>query len=174
MLDPLPLRNPPWLQRLAQPVADRFGLPVLPAHVHEVVFAFSMYHVLMVYGAPLFSSIFFPRAYGKLNARNRINWDIHLVSFVQSVLVCGLALYIKHNDGQRDLMGWRERVYGYSGGEGLVQSFAAGYFVWDLYVCVRYYSLFGFGMLAHAVTSLAVYSGGFVSRPIISDRPPAS
>jgi hypothetical protein len=72
------------------------------------------------------------------------------------------------------LMGWRERVYGYSGGEGLVQSFAAGYFVWDLYVCVRYYSLFGFGMLAHAVTSQAVYSGGFVSRPIISDRPPAS
>jgi hypothetical protein len=86
------------------------------------------------------------------------------VSFIQSVLICSLAFYVRRNDPQRDMMGWKERVYGYSGGEGMVQAFSCGYFLWDLYVCVRYYGLFGFGMLAHAISSLLVYSAGFVSR----------
>ena len=46
---------------------------------------------------------------------------------------------------------------------GLVQSLAAGYFVWDLGTSVRYYRIFGPGILAHAITALSVYLFGFVS-----------
>jgi TLC domain len=60
-------------------------------------------------------------------------------------------------------MEWQERVYGYTGGTALIQAFATGYFVWDLYICIRYFKLFGPGMLAHAISALNVYSGGYVS-----------
>lgn len=56
-----------------------------------------------------------------------------------------------------------ERVYGYTGASGLVQGLACGYFIWDLVVSVRYFRIFGPGILAHAVTALMVFSFGFVS-----------
>ena len=60
-------------------------------------------------------------------------------------------------------MGWEERVWGYSGAGGMIQGFAAGYFVWDLGICFRNRSTFGLGLLAHAVAALIVFSFGFVS-----------
>ena len=56
-----------------------------------------------------------------------------------------------------------ERVYGYTGASGLIQALAVGYFVWDLIVSARYLKIFGPGILAHAMTALAVFSLGFVS-----------
>ncbi len=35
-------------------------------------------------------------------------------------------------------MDWEQRIWGYSGAMGLVQAFAAGYFVWDLTVSLIY------------------------------------
>lgn len=61
-------------------------------------------------------------------------------------------------------MGWEERVWGYDGAGGMIQGFAAGYFLWDLLVCIRWVGVFGWGMLAHAVAALVVFSLGFVSR----------
>jgi len=40
---------------------------------------------------------------------------------------------------------------------------AGGYFVWDIVVSVKYFRIFGPGILAHAVTALLVFSFGFVS-----------
>ena len=65
-------------------------------------------------------------------------------------------------------MDWAERVAGYTGGGGLVQGFATGYFLWDLFVCARNVSVFGWGLLAHAVAALVVFSLGFVCH----DPPP--
>ena len=62
-------------------------------------------------------------------------------------------------------MGWEERVWGYTGAGGMVQALAAGYFLWDLGICVRYFGVFGVGLLAHAVAALVVFSFGFVSVP---------
>lgn len=45
----------------------------------------------------------------------------------------------------------------------MIQAFAAGYFLWDLWVCARNVGVFGWGLLAHAVAALCVYSLGFVS-----------
>lgn len=67
-------------------------------------------------------------------------------------------------------MGWEERVWGYDGAGGMIQAFAAGYFLWDLMICIRWFSVFGWGLLAHAMAALVVFSLGFVSqnRPIRS------
>ena len=62
-------------------------------------------------------------------------------------------------------MGWQERVWGYTGAGGMIQALAAGYFVWDLGLCINHLDVFGWGLLAHAVAALSVFSFGFVSRP---------
>ncbi len=61
-------------------------------------------------------------------------------------------------------MNWRGRVWGYTGAGGMIQGFAAGYFLWDLMVSSMNVGVFGWGLLAHAVSALVVFSFGFVSR----------
>lgn len=62
-------------------------------------------------------------------------------------------------------MGWEERVWGYTGADGMIQGFAAGYFLWDLIMCAGNVGVFGWGLLAHAVAALVVFSLGFVCIP---------
>jgi TLC domain len=163
MLDPIPARNPPWLRALITPFADLTNLPTLKHHIHEVVFAAALYQFVLIIVSPVVSSFLFRQRYNNLSTRTRFNWDVHVVSLVQSILVCVVALYVNVYDQERSVMGWKERVYGYTGGLGAVQAMACGYFVWDLYICIRYIDLFGPGMLAHAIAALNVYSFGFVS-----------
>lgn len=67
------------------------------------------------------------------------------------------------NDEERGGMGWEERVWGYTGADGMIQGFAAGYFLWDLWLCGMNVDVFGWGLLAHAVAALVVFMLGFVS-----------
>ncbi|KAL8976469.1 MAG: hypothetical protein Q9177_006851 [Variospora cf. flavescens] len=69
-------------------------------------------------------------------------------------------------DDERKGMDWKERVWGYTGGGGMIQAFAAGYFLWDLQICLRYFGVFGIGLLMHAVAALIVFSLGF--RPFVN------
>jgi hypothetical protein len=62
-------------------------------------------------------------------------------------------------------MDWRGRVWGYTGAGGMIQGFAAGYFLWDLCVSTLHVGIFGWGMLAHAIAALVVFSLGFVGFP---------
>jgi len=64
-------------------------------------------------------------------------------------------------------MGWEGRVFGYTGAGGLIQGLAAGYFLWDLAICTLNVSIFGWGLLAHAVAALIVFSLGFVSPTLL-------
>ncbi|KAL8945503.1 MAG: hypothetical protein Q9222_007946, partial [Ikaeria aurantiellina] len=100
----------------------------------------------------------FPSIYPSLPRRTQLNWDVHVVSLVQSVFVCAAAIWVILVDEERKAMDWKERVWGYDGGGGMIQAFAAGYFLWDLQICVRYLGIFGWGMLMHAVSALIVFS----------------
>lgn len=164
MHDPFPVPPPAALAARLQPVADALGLKALPLHFHEIVFAFTLYHVTNKYFSPAFSRAFFPQIYPSFNARTKLNWDVHIVSFVQSMLINILALYVILTDDARSTMSWQEKVWGYTGGTGLIQGFATGYFVWDLVITVQNLRIFGIGMLAHAVSALFVFSLGFVSQ----------
>lgn len=163
MHDPFPIPPIPWLTKAIQPFADYFHLTTLPLHIHEVVLTFLLYTFINEYAASRVSRWLFPVQYAKLSPERKINWDVHVVSLVQSVLINTLALWIMFVDEERGAMDWRERVWGYTGAAGMIQGMAAAYFLWDLVVTIQNVRLFGWGMLAHAISALIVFSFGFVS-----------
>lgn len=161
MKDPFPFAPSKPLARWSQPLADAFDFKTLPLHVHEVLFAAAFYLFAQQRLAPLISKSLFPRRYAQLDHRTKINWDIHIVSFIQSCFIDVLALYVLFVDKERKSMDWRERLWGYTGACGLVQSMAAGYFLWDLVISVLDPSIGGYGFLAHAACALTVFSLGY-------------
>ncbi|KAK5088742.1 hypothetical protein LTR05_002963 [Lithohypha guttulata] len=133
MIDPIP-PPPPTLFNLAKPLADTLALPSLPHHIHEVLFAAILYQSVQSIISPFVSNLLFPQIYASLTKRTRVNWDVHVVSLVQSLLINTLALWVMFTDNERYEMrnDVKERVYGYTGASGLIQALACGYFVWDL------------------------------------------
>lgn len=162
MHDPFPLPPPAWLANLTEPIATAVNSKTLHLHIHEILIATLAYHVIGKYIAPSVSRRLFPKIYPFFPARTRLNWDIHVVSLVQSVFINAVALYVMWFDNERKQMTWEERVWGYTGAGGMIQGLAAGYFVWDLGICINYLHIFGWGLLAHAVAALSVFSFGFV------------
>jgi len=163
MHDPFPLVPPSLLVRATQPFATRLNLTTLPLHIHEVLLATLFYHLTCRYISPFLSSYIFPRIYPQFSKRTKLNWDVHVVSLVQSVLINTAALWVMFRDEERGSMSWDERVWGYTGADGMIQGFAAGYFLWDLWLCSMNVDVFGWGLLAHAVAALVVFMLGFVS-----------
>lgn len=166
MLDPFPLPPPKLLQQAITPIANYFHLTTLPLHIHEILCAFLLYHFVNTRFSPWFSTRFFPTIYANFNARTRINWDVHVVSMVQSCLINALALWVMFTDDERGAMSASGRVFGYTGACGLIQAFATGYFLWDFVLCATHLDVFGVGLLAHAISALAVFSLGF--RPVFN------
>ncbi len=166
MHDPFALARPELVAPFIQPLADFLSMKTLPLHLHEVVAAYLLYHFTNEYIAPAFSRAFFPRLYPGFNARTKLNWDVHIVSFVQSTVICSLAFYVIWADEERGAMDTLERVHGYTGASGLIQAFATGYFLWDLVITAQNVQIFGVGMLFHAIAALCVFSLGFVSHRI--------
>ncbi|PYI06410.1 DUF887-domain-containing protein [Aspergillus sclerotiicarbonarius CBS 121057] len=165
MLDPFP-PPPAWLRDFVEPWALYLNVPALTEHAHEVVIAFVGYLFIHFILSPVLSPLLFPRYYPKLNPRTKLNWDVHVVSLVQSTFINAMALWVMFVDDERNSMTTGERIYGYTGTCGLVSAFAAGYFVYDLIVSTIYIKLFGVGMLFHAISALWVFSFGF--RPFVN------
>lgn len=163
MLDPFPFQSPPLLSLIAQKLATYTNLYTLALHIHELLGAALFYHAICLYVSPFISSRLFPRTYSQLSWKTKINWDVHVVSLVQSVLVCALALWIIWADEERSAMDYRQRIWGYTGAGGLLQAVAGGYFMWDLWVSAVHVDIFGWGLLAHAVSAFYVFALGYVS-----------
>ncbi|RDW77859.1 hypothetical protein BP5796_05711 [Coleophoma crateriformis] len=155
MRDPF-ISPPAALVALVQPVATSLSLPALAPHLHEVFIGWAVYHVLDRYVSPALSRLLFPRTYGSIDARTRINWDMRVAALTQAVCVSALAVWIKYVDQEVAAMDGKQRLYGYSGGIGMVQGFAAGYFLWDLSVCLTHYRLLGPETLVHATSALVM------------------
>jgi hypothetical protein len=83
----------------------------------------------------------------------------------QALFINGVALWVILTDPQRAVQNgdWRERLWGYNGAGGMVQGFAAGYFLWDVLVSAMHVDVMGVSSLVHAVSALAVTCFGFVS-----------
>ena len=162
MLDPFP-PPPDWLRSLIEPWALYFNLPGISEHIHEILIAFAFYQFIHSYLSPRLSSWLLPRFYNNFNRRTKLNWDVHVVSLVQSTLINALALWVMFTDQERKSMTSSERVYGYTGGCGLILALATGYFVYDLIISTVYMKIFGVGMFFHGLSALWVFSLGFVS-----------
>ncbi|THC95372.1 hypothetical protein EYZ11_005140 [Aspergillus tanneri] len=137
MLDPLP-PPPAWLRDAVDPWAIYFNVPAISDHIHEVLIAFIVYQLIHFILSPWLSPLIFPRHYPQLNRRTKLNWDVHVVSLVQSIFINVVALWAMFADEERKSMNVGERVYGYTGVCGMLGAFAAGYFVYDLIVSAIY------------------------------------
>ncbi|KAI5845770.1 TLC domain-containing protein [Morchella snyderi] len=166
---------PEWFSSLSfvQSLSEALNLPTLPAHIHYILLAFCTYHSIFLFVSPFFSRLLLPNIYPNFSRRTKINWDVRVVSFVQSTFISILALWVIFNDEER--AAWREqgntdamlgRVFGETPMCGAVTGYAAGYFLWDLFMSGYYLSIFGPGFLAHAASAVAVYSLGF--RPFVN------
>jgi hypothetical protein len=129
MRDPFPIPAPQWLTEAVRPLADKMSLPTLPLHIHEVLLAIVFYQTVNAVVAPALSRRFFPQAYSSFSYRTRLNWDVHVVSMVQSLLVNTTALWIMYYDTDRNNMNWAGKIWGYDGALGFLQSLAGGYFM---------------------------------------------
>lgn len=145
---------PPAFVKFVTPYCEALGLKVLPAHLHVVLGAAAFYQLCFLL-SPALSNPF--SAYTTLGRRSKINWDIHVVSMIQSILICWLAFLAL---GDPKLLA--DRVFGYSPFAGDVAALACGYFLWDSYVSLRYVKLFGVGFALHGIASLAVFLFGAV------------
>lgn len=162
MRDPFPFQPVPALTKAIEPLAERLSFPTLPLHIHEVVGAAVLYTVIHTVVSPLLSNLFFSNHYPKHDRAKKANWDAHVVSLAQSLLINGLALWAMFVDEERKNMDFEQRIWGYTGLSGMIQALACGYFVWDLGITLLNLDIFGLGLLAHAVSALTVYSFGFV------------
>lgn len=163
MRDPFFVPAVPALSRAVQPWADWLALTTLPLHIHQVLGAALFYTFIHLVVSPAVSMFFFPKHYPMNSRDKRVNWDSHVVSFVQSTLINVLALWVIRTDEERKAMDWEQRVWGYTGAAGMVQAMVVGYFLWDLITTLVYINVFGLSFLAHASSALMVYSFGFVS-----------
>lgn len=161
MFDPVPSPPQVWVN-LTRPIADALHLDTLPLHAHEIIGAFFVYLCLDVVVAPVLSFWLFPAIYPRLPAKTRIDWNIRVVSSVQATFISVLALWVIWADEERMRMGWEERIWGYTPAGGMVQAFAAGYFLWDMWVSIAHMDVLGVGSLAHACSALVVIGIGFV------------
>ncbi|KAF7543195.1 hypothetical protein G7046_g10047 [Stylonectria norvegica] len=166
MKDPFFFARVPWLSRQVQPWADYLDLPTLPLHIHEVVGAALFYSLCFYPFSPWISNLLAPKHYPNLSHKRRLNWDAHVVSMVQSIIIVSLSAWVMIVDTERNDMDREQRIWGYTGAAGLIQALAAGYFLWDAIVTGLNFDVFGFGTLAHAVSALVAYSLGF--RPFVN------
>jgi len=130
-------------------------------HWHEV-FASFLFYITIQYLSAHFSPIVLGDAYNKLSRKTQINFDIHVVSMVQCVLSIGLLLPTwNHPHYQNRLHDPHSSILGYTPYGGFVCAISLGYFLWDLYVCLKFYSLFGVGFLFHGFAAVYVFGTSF-------------
>ncbi|CAF9930016.1 hypothetical protein IMSHALPRED_008067 [Imshaugia aleurites] len=159
MRDPIP--PPRTLINLTNPLARTLSLRTLPLHAHEILPSFTLYTYLHSSLIPFASRHLFPQIYPSLAPRTKTAWNARAVSLLSSCVLNTAALSVIYLDRERWAMGPRGRVWGYTGASGMVQGFAAGYFLWDLAVCAGNVEVHGPGALMHAVSALAVSLLGF-------------
>ncbi|OCL08058.1 DUF887-domain-containing protein [Glonium stellatum] len=160
MRDPF-LPAPLTIVQVTTPIANRLGLSTLPWHVHEIALAFLCYQFMFTILSPAVSMWIVPDSYRRLPRRSRTGWNVNVVSLIQSTFITACASYVLKSDVGRSKMGWQERLWGYDGATGMVQSFAAGYFLWDLQVSINHLDVLGTSSLLHAIGALLVTSIGF-------------
>ena len=120
-------------------------------HLHEIVYSFIFYHTIFTYIAPLINKIIFNGRYNKINNKKlKMDFDVHIVSMVQSFV----SLYIIWPVLTLPMTSYNIATY-QNDYCSMITSLSAGYFIWDLIVCLKYFSVYGFQYLIHAIFALA-------------------
>ncbi|KAI5967457.1 hypothetical protein KGF57_000400 [Candida theae] len=109
------------------------------------------------------SSRLFGTRYTGLPRKTRIDFDVHVTSMVQCAVSAVLMFYHFNNPHwQNRLNDPVNSLLGFTPFGGMVISVTAGYFVWDLLVCLTHFDLFGIGFSFHAIAAMYAFCCGFV------------
>ena len=159
-----PLAPPPTIAvQLVQPFAQRYGFLTLPLHAHEIAGSCLIYTSLFLLVSPSLTTRLLYDRYSSLPRKSQLEWHVRVVSTIQSAFMSILALYVIFVNHERRNLSHEGRLWGYDGATGMVQAFAAGYFLWDVFISVYYVGILGVGSLVHAVSALLITCIGFVS-----------
>lgn len=156
--DPFSHIELPFLNKEVLQFSQKYGYTMLPLHFHEIILSFVAYNSIFY-----LSKLISPRlvtSYKSLSLRTQINFDIHVVSMVNCLvlLVTSFPLF-----GDEELA--KDTVSGYTPYGGFVAAITIGYFLWDCYVSIMYINFFGAGFVLHGLGSLFVFIQGM--RPYI-------
>ncbi len=121
------------------------------AHYHEILASALFYHVLYL-SSPVISKALFGDNYRSLSRKGKKNFDIHIVSMVQCLISIAVIIPLYGNEYLAE-----DPIFHYLPYAGFVSAITIGYFIWDLYICLRYFKMFGVGFLIHAFASLFVF-----------------
>ncbi|KAK4554962.1 hypothetical protein LTR86_008110 [Recurvomyces mirabilis] len=147
----------PW----AVGLANRLHLQTFPLHANQILTTAGIYYGLYSVVSPAVSRWLAPKTYKHLSKSSRANWDARAVGFAQAIFISYHALNVIFTDPTRPNATAHQRLWDYSARVGKVQAYAAGYFLWDLYVTSRYAGQFGPSAAAHAFCGLLITMIGF-------------
>lgn len=135
---------------------------IFQAHWHELVLSALFYYAVQSLSSPL-CTFYLGSRYTSLPRNTRIDFDVHVTSMVQCVVSTVLMIYHLNNPHwQNRLNDPVNSLLGSTPFGSMVGAVTAGYFVWDLFVCMRNFKLFGIGFLLHAVAAMYAFCCGFV------------
>jgi hypothetical protein len=160
MLDPF--APPAWIRSAVEPLTHTLHLHTLTLHLHELLFSYAVYVLINSFLAPYVSARLLATTYAQFSSRTKLQWNLHVTSFVNAVFLSISIPYILYADRDRLNSTWEERLWGYTGAGGLVQALGAGYFLWDVQVCFTNVATLGVLDLLHAVVGLCISILGFV------------
>lgn len=151
-----PIYEDPLILHLNIPYVDTYLTPYIPSslervshHIHEIIFIIGFYHSIF-----LLSSLISPWIvdFSKVSRKTQIDFHVHVVSFIQSILIVLSIVPLFCNSTLSD-----DRVFGSTPYTALVTTAAFSYFVWDSIISTVYVNLFGVQFLLHGVISSMVF-----------------
>ncbi|CEP24582.1 unnamed protein product [Cyberlindnera jadinii] len=146
--DPLAFLIVPFVDDYLKPL---YTHQTLDNHIHELVACILFYHAIYLSSSVL-APMVFAETFRTLPRKTRIDFNIHVVSMIQSVLILFLIIPLF-----TDPVLVNDRVFGYTPYCGFVTTAALGYFIWDAIISLVYVNYFGVSFLVHGVVSACVF-----------------
>lgn len=121
------------------------------AHLHEIIFSFVFYQLAFSVVAPFLNKVVFRKHYTTIrDPLLKIDFNVHTVSMIQAVVSNTVLLPTLTTPMHYNVVTYTDSY------SSMVSSLSAGYFIWDLTMCVRYFKLYGLEFTGHAIGSVYV------------------
>lgn len=140
------------------------NLRLLPQWYPMVLASFATYQLLYHVIGPSLTRWLLPDFYSNLSSRKRLDWDIHIVSFTNAVVITILSGRVVLYDKDWRQMDWERRAWDYTQPSALALSVGNGYFYWHLLQMIQHRKAYGMAMVVHASAVAFVMTLGFVRR----------
>lgn len=149
-----------YLEEFITPFAETIGFVKLPEWFPTIIYSALGYTFLHLVASPYLSKKFTPQIYAGFKTRKaRNNWNIHLVSLVNALLLNYLAFRGLYHEGTE-----KDKAFGWDDSVGLANAVAVGHFMWD--AADASINFIDIGFLIHGFACMILYSLTF--RPFVA------